>query len=127
MPLTRIVTLEGRSSEAKARIKEVVSQTIVGKLHVPANDRFLVIEEHNRENFSFDPNCLDIERSDEFLIVQIILNAGRSPEVKKEFYAALAEQLHQQCDIRTEDVFINLIEVTKDNWSYGNGIAPFIV
>ncbi|AET60957.1 4-oxalocrotonate tautomerase [Paenibacillus terrae HPL-003] len=127
MPLTRIVTLEGRSSEAKARIKEVVSQTIVDKLHVPENDRFLIIEEHNQENFSFDPNCLDIERSDGFLIVQIILNAGRSSEVKKEFYAALAEQLHQQCNIRTEDVFINLIEVTKDNWSYGNGIAPFIV
>ncbi|EHS55517.1 tautomerase family protein [Paenibacillus kribbensis] len=127
MPLTRIVTLEGRSSEAKARIKEVVSQTIVDKLQVPENDRFLIIEEHNQENFSFDPNCLDIERSDGFLIVQIILNAGRSSEVKKEFYAALAEQLHQQCNIRTEDVFINLIEVTKDNWSYGNGIAPFIV
>ncbi|MDQ0045761.1 phenylpyruvate tautomerase PptA (4-oxalocrotonate tautomerase family) [Paenibacillus polymyxa] len=127
MPLTRIVTLEGRSSEAKARIKEVVSQTIVDKLQVPANDRFLIIEEHNRENFNFDPNCLDIERSDGFLIVQIILNVGRSSELKKEFYAALAEQLHQQCNIRTEDVFINLIEVTKDNWCYGNGIAPFIV
>ncbi|MEK5319952.1 tautomerase family protein [Paenibacillus sp. FSL L8-0644] len=127
MPLTRIVTLEGRSSEAKARIKEVVSQTIVDKLQVPENDRFLIIEEHNRENFNFDPNCLDIERSDGFLIVQIILNVGKSSEVKKEFYAALAEQLHEQCNIRTEDVFINLIEVTKDNWSYGNGIAPFIV
>ncbi|MEK5259945.1 tautomerase family protein [Paenibacillus sp. SEL3] len=127
MPLTRIVTLEGRSSEAKARIKEAVSQTIVDKLQVPENDRFLIIEEHNRENFNFDPNCLDIERSDGFLIVQIILNVGRSSEVKKEFYAAFAEQLHEQCNIRTEDVFINLIEVTKDNWSYGNGIAPFIV
>lgn len=83
MPLTRIVTLEGRSSEAKARIKEAVSQTIVDKLQVPENDRFLIIEEHNRENFNFDPNCLDIERSDGFLIVQIILNVGRSSEVKK--------------------------------------------
>ncbi|MFC9708991.1 tautomerase family protein [Paenibacillus sp. NPDC056933] len=126
MPLTRIVTLKGRSSEEKSQIGEVVLQTIVDKLHVPANDRFLIIEELDRENFSFDPNCLDIERSDGFLIVQITLNAGRSDEVKKEFYAALAEQLNQKSGIRKEDVFINLIEVTKENWSYGNGLAPFI-
>ncbi|WP_338539808.1 tautomerase family protein [Paenibacillus tundrae] len=127
MPLTRIVTLKGRSSEEKAQIGEIVLQTIVDKLHVPANDRFLIIEELDREHFSFDLTCLDIERTDGFLIVQITLNAGRSADVKKEFYAELAEQLHQQRDIRKEDVFINLIEVTKDNWSYGNGEAPFIV
>lgn len=127
MPLTRITTLKGRSSEEKTRIGEVVLQTIVDKLHVPQNDRFLIVEELDRDNFSFDPNCLDIDRSDGFLIVQITLNAGRSAEVKKEFYEALAEQLHQQCGLRTEDVFINLVEVTKENWSYGNGLAPFIV
>ncbi|WP_018887930.1 tautomerase family protein [Paenibacillus massiliensis] len=127
MPLTRISMLAGRSSEVKAQIKEVVSQTVVDKLHVPASDRFVLIEEYDRENFSYDPNCLDIERSDGFLIVQIVLNAGRTSDVKKEFYEALAEQLHQQCQIRTEDVFINLVEVTKDNWSYGNGAAPFIL
>ncbi|WP_145407521.1 tautomerase family protein [Paenibacillus xylanexedens] len=127
MPLTRIVTLKGRSSEEKAQIGEIVLQTIVDKLHVPANDRFLIIEELDREHFSFDPTCLDIERTDGFLIVQITLNAGRSGDVKKEFYAELAEQLHQQRDIRKEDVFINLIEVTRENWSYGNGEAPFIV
>ncbi|MEN1986463.1 tautomerase family protein [Paenibacillus hubeiensis] len=127
MPLTRITTLKGRSSEEKARISEVVLQTIVDKLHVPQNDRFLIVEELERDHFSFDPNCLDIDRSNGFLIVQVTLNAGRSAEVKKEFYEVLAEQLHQQCGIRTEDVFINLVEVTKENWSYGNGIAPFIV
>ncbi|WP_338556436.1 tautomerase family protein [Paenibacillus sp. KS-LC4] len=127
MPLTRIVTLKGRSSKEKSHIIEVVLQTIVNKLHVPENDRFLIVEELDRENFRFDPNCLDIERSDGFLIVQISLNAGRSAEMKKEFYAALTEQLHQQCGIRTEDVFINLVEVTKENWSYGNGLAPFIM
>lgn len=126
MPLTRIVTLKGRSSEEKAQIREVVLQTVVDKLHVPANDRFLIMEELERENFSFDPHCLDIERSDGFLIVQITLNAGRSDEIKKEFYSVLADQLHQKVGIRKEDVFINLIEVTKENWSYGNGLAPFM-
>lgn len=127
MPLTRITTLQGRSAEEKSLIKDVVSQTIVDQLHVPGNDRFIIIEELDRVNFDFDPNCLDIERTEGFLIVQIVLNAGRSPEIKKAFYAALAERLHQHCGIRTEDVFINLVEVTKENWSYGNGIAPFLL
>lgn len=127
MPLTRITTLKGRFSEEKALIVEVVLQTIVDKLHVPQNDRFLIIEELDHENFNFDRNFLDMDRSDGFLIVQITLNAGRSAEIKKEFYEALAQQLHQQCDIRMEDVFINLVEVNKENWSYGNGFAPFIV
>ncbi|MBY0203281.1 tautomerase family protein [Paenibacillus polysaccharolyticus] len=127
MPLTRIVALKGRSNEEKTQLKEVVLQTIVDKLHVPANDRFLIIEELDRENFSFDPTCLDIERSEGFLIIQVTLNLGRPDEMKKEFYEALAEELHQKVGIRKEDVFINLIEVTKENWSYGNGIASFIV
>lgn len=85
MPLTRIVTLKGRPSKEKTQIGEVVLQTVVDKLHVPANDRFLIIEELDRENLSFDPTCLDIERSDGFLIIQITLNIGRSDEVKKIF------------------------------------------
>ncbi|MBY0013409.1 tautomerase family protein [Paenibacillus typhae] len=127
MPLTRVVTLKGRTDEEKAQISEIVLQTIVDKLHVPENDRFLIVEELERNHFLFDPNCLDIARSDGFLLIQITLNADRSPEMKKEFYAGLAERLHRQAGIRTEDVFINLIEVTKENWSYGNGLAPFIV
>ncbi len=127
MPLTRITMVHGRSAEEKSLIKDVVSETIVDQLHVPGNDRFLIIEELDRINFDFDPDCLDIQRSEGFLIVQITLNAGRSPEIKKAFYAVLAERLNQKCGIRTEDVFINLVEVTKENWSYGNGIAPFIL
>jgi hypothetical protein len=46
-------------------------------------------------------------------------------ELKKAFYKQLAERLHEELDIRMEDVFINLIEVKKENWSFGNGIAQY--
>lgn len=50
---------------------------------------------------------------------------GRTVELKKAFYKALAERLHQELGVRLEDVFINLVEVKKENWSFGNGIAQY--
>lgn len=125
MPLTRITARKGRSGEEKDLIKAVVLQTVVEKLHVPENDRFLIFEELDRDQLEFDPGSPEFNRGSGFLLIQIVLNVGRPVEIKKEFYASLAERLHRQCEIRTEDLFINLIEVTKDNWSYGKGIATF--
>lgn len=125
MPLTRITAVKGRSVQEKAKIKEVVLQTVVDKLHVPENDRFLIFEEQDADHFDFDPGIPEESRSMEFLLIQITLNVGRPVEVKKEFYAALAERLNRTCGVRKEDLFVNLIEVTRENWSYGGGIATF--
>lgn len=125
MPLTRVSMIKSRSLEAKNEIRDIIGQVIVDHLKVPSDDRFLIIEELEKENFNFHPTCLEIERSDELLIVQIFLNIGRPTEMKKEFYKELSKQLHQSANVRTEDLFINLIEVTQDNWSYGDGIAQF--
>jgi len=59
------------------------------------------------------------------VFIQITLNAGRSVELKKAFYKRIADDLHAQLGVRTEDVFINLIEVAKENWSFGNGVAQY--
>ena len=59
------------------------------------------------------------------MLIQITLNQGRTIEMKKAFYKRVADDLHQKLDIRREDVFINLVEVKKENWSFGNGIAQY--
>ncbi len=125
MPLTRISMLKGRHIDTREQLKSVIADVIVDKLNVPANDRFILLDEYDADQFHYDPTCLDIERTDDLLIIQITLVVGRPTEVKKQFYEALAEQLHQQLQLRKEDIFVNLIEVTRDNWSYGNGIAQF--
>ncbi len=125
MPLTRIALRKGHHAEIREQLKTLIADTIVTKLNVPANDRFMMIDEYEADQFHYDPTCLDIERTDDLLIIQITLNAGRPTEVKKQFYEALAEALHQELHLRKEDIFVNLIEVTRDNWSYGNGIAQF--
>jgi Tautomerase enzyme len=45
--------------------------------------------------------------------------------VKQAFYKNLAEGLHRELGVRMEDVFVNLIEVKKENRSFGNGVARY--
>jgi 4-oxalocrotonate tautomerase len=125
MPLVRVDLVEGKSEEYREKVGEIVYQTLVDILSVPKLDRFQVITEHRKSGLSFDQNYLGIQRSDDCIFLQITLNSGRSIELKQRFYKALADGLHQGVKLRREDVFINLVEVPKENWSFGNGEAQY--
>ena len=68
---------------------------------------------------------LGIQRSRDCIFIQLTLNEGRAVEQKQRFYKAVADGLHQRLALRREDVFISLVEVTKENWSFGNGEAQY--
>lgn len=125
MPLVRIDLIEGTTPEYRRAVSEAVYETMVAALKVPENDRFQVITEHAAANFVFDPNYLGISRSTNCLFVQITLNQGRSVEVKRQFYAQLAKALHKRTGLLPEDLFISLVEVPKENWSFGKGEAQY--
>ena len=80
---------------------------------------------HDQNGLIYDPSYLDIARTDGIVVIQLTLNEGRTVEVKKVFYKAVAETLCQELGIRMEDVFISLVEVKKENWSFGNGVAQY--
>jgi len=126
MPLVRIDMLKGKTREYRARVGEIVYRTMLDVLNVPQNDRFQVITEHAKEGLIFDRTYLDIQRSDDCIFFQITLNAGRSVEVKQRFYKVLADRLHDELQLRREDVLINLVDVSKENWSFGNGEAQYV-
>jgi 4-oxalocrotonate tautomerase family enzyme len=93
---------------------------------VPKNDRFQVITEHPKTGLQSDPEYLGIHRSDACVFIQITLKSGRTVEQKQQFYRAVADGLHETVGLRREDVFINLVEVPKENWSFGNGEAQYV-
>ena len=126
MPLVRIDLIQGKSSDYKKAIGEVIYEAMLAILKVPANDRFQVITEHPVEGFVFDPTYLDIQRSSDCVFIQVTLNEGRAVEQKQRFYKEVADGLHQRLSLRREDAFINLVEVTKENWSFGNGEAQHV-
>jgi 4-oxalocrotonate tautomerase len=125
MPLVRIDLLEGKSLEYRAQVGEIVYQALLGVLGVPKDDRFQIIAEHPKEGLQFDRDYLGVHRSDDCIFLQITLNSGRTVEMKQRFYKAVADGLHQVLKLRREDVFISLVEVSKENWSFGNGEAQY--
>jgi 4-oxalocrotonate tautomerase len=58
-------------------------------------------------------------------MIQVALSSGRSLEIKKTLYKRMADLLSHSAGVRPEDVLINLVEVGKENWSFGNGIAQY--
>jgi phenylpyruvate tautomerase PptA (4-oxalocrotonate tautomerase family) len=96
-------------------------------INVPADDKFQIITEHPPEEFNYAPSYLGIEHSSGLVLIQVTMSVGRTVQAKQAFYKEIAEQLHAQLGIRKEDVFINLVETAKENWSFGNGIAQYVV
>ncbi len=125
MPLTRIDLLQGKPAEYRKAIGDVVDEAMRNHFNVPKNDRFQVITEHSAEAFIYDPTYLDIQRTPDCVFVQITLNEGRTVEMKRGFYKAVADGLHERLKLRREDVVINLVEVKRENWSFGKGEAPY--
>jgi len=124
MPLVRIDLRKGKEAAYRQEIGRVVYEALVG-VGVPKNDRFQVISEHEAENFLFDPDYIGIHRTEEFVIIQITWNEGRSTEQKKALHKAIADGPLSAVGLRREDVFTNLVEVKKENWSFGNGEAQY--
>jgi phenylpyruvate tautomerase PptA (4-oxalocrotonate tautomerase family) len=125
MPLVRIDMPKGKVPEDRRIIADVIYDVMIATLNVPQNDRFQIISERERDDLIIDPTYLDIQRSPDAIIIQITLSEGRSVELKKAFFKAVAEGLHDRAAMRREDVFISLIEVKKENWSFGNGVAQY--
>jgi len=125
MPLVRIDLPRGKSSEYRRTLGDVVYEAMIQTINVPANDRFEIITEHPPEELIIDRTYLGIERSADCILIQVILNEGRSTELKKAFYRAIADGLNQRLGLRKQDVLINLVEVKKENWSFGNGEAQY--
>ncbi len=125
MPLVRIAFIEGKPESYRHKISDAVHRAMVETMSVPEQDRFQLITEHKKSDFIYDPQYLNISRTEELVIIQITLNTGRTVEVKKSFYRRAADLLHQEVGLRREDVLINLVEVGKENWSFGNGEAQY--
>jgi phenylpyruvate tautomerase PptA (4-oxalocrotonate tautomerase family) len=125
MPLVRIDLQKGKDASYRQKAGQVVYEAMLATINVPKDDRFQIIAEHASDNFIFDPDYLGIHRTNDLIIVQIFLNEGRTLAQKQAFYKAIADGLSETLGIRKEDVFIGLVEVKKENWSFGNGIAQY--
>lgn len=126
MPLVNIWLREGETVEYRKAIADGVHRAMVETIGVPEQDRFQIITEHDEAGLVYDPSYLGIHRTDEVVFIRITLGRGRTTEQKKALYATIAERLAQNPGVRPEDVLINLVENSLEDWSFGSGEAQYL-
>ena len=126
MPLARITLRRGKPAAYRAALANGVYDALRATFNVPDEDRFIVVEEVDSDNFIYSRTYMNIARGDDFVIVQLTVSNTRTVAQKQALFAAVADGLHANPGARREDIFINLVEVDKANWSFGNGIAQYV-
>jgi 4-oxalocrotonate tautomerase len=125
MPLVRISLRRGKPPEYRKAIRDGVYDAMRETFEVPKDDRFMVVSEHEADDFDYDARYFGIDRSDDLVILQLTVSNTRTLEQKKALYRRIVERLGGNPGIRPQDVFINLVDVNKENWSFGNGEAQY--
>ena len=126
MPLIRVSLRRGKPAAYRKAILEGLYQAMRETFDVPEGDRFMVVTEHNADDFVYDPNYLGIERSDDLVIIQLTISNTRPRAQKQKLYRRIVERLTENPGLRAEDIFINLVEVLPENWSFGHGVAQYV-
>jgi phenylpyruvate tautomerase PptA (4-oxalocrotonate tautomerase family) len=127
VPLVRIELIKGRRDEEIAAIGEAVQKALVATMNVPVHDRFQVVMEHDRTRFLYNDGYLGVKRTDGIVFIQVFLSKGRTTEQKQAFYALATKLLSEDMKTRPEDVAITLVENAREDWSFGRGVAQYVV
>ena len=125
MPLIRISLRAGKPANYRQAIAENIYESLRETFNVPENDFFATVDELESRDFIYDRKYFNIERSDDLVLIQLTVSNTRTVEQKKALYHRIVERLGKSPGLRSQDIFLNLLEVAKENWSFGNGEAQY--
>jgi 4-oxalocrotonate tautomerase len=126
MPLVRISVHKGKTAEFRKTIVDQVYGALRQTFNVPEDDLFMVIDEYEATNFHANRTFMGFDRSNDMVIIQLTVANTRGVDQKRALYRAIAEGLHSELGLRGDDVFVNLLEVFRENWSFGGGVAQYV-
>ncbi|WP_028348078.1 tautomerase family protein [Bradyrhizobium murdochi] len=124
MPLIHISLRAGKPEAYRQAIFDSLYRAMLDTLSVPEDDQFMTITEHDAANFRYG-DAYGVARSDDVVFIQITMFNTRALEQKKALFRRTAELLAESPGIRPENVFVNVLEAAKENWSVGHGLAQF--
>jgi 4-oxalocrotonate tautomerase len=125
MPLVKIFLRRGKSPEYLRTLSDCVHDALIAQANVPNDDRFQILQELDDAALIAHATYGGVSRSNDLIIIEITLNTGRTVDVKRNLYADIAVRLQREINVRPDDVMVSLIEVTKENWSFGGGRATY--
>jgi len=126
MPLVRIDLRRGKSAAHLTALRNGIYEAMRETFEVPEDDRFILVSQHEPDEFDYDPGYLGIARSDDLVIVQIACARTRGVTQKKALYRRIAEKLTADPGLRPEDIFVTLVETGREDWSFGHGVAQYV-
>lgn len=124
MPVFHAHLPKGRyNSTQKATIAEALNQSLVEALGIPRGDRFVLLSEHGEDELFIDPDFMGMQRSDKAMIITVLIGAHRGQDDKTALLAAICRLLGERVEVHPDDVFVALVPVPNENFSFGRGIA----
>ena len=122
MPLVRIDVDASTPPETRQKLSDIVYEAMTSIAKVPANDKFMIVSTHATGDLVYPKEgYLGINYTAGIVFIQVTWNAGRTIDVKKAFYRKIVDDIHEKTAIRKQDVWISLVDVSPENWSFGNG------
>lgn len=127
MPLVRISVAQSTSPAQREAIADAVYLAMRQTIGIPEGDRFILVTPHGHAEMFIDPAFMSMARTERFTLVHIFLSQGRTVEQKQALYAQIAARLHEAAGIHGDDVMTVLTENTYVDWSFGKGVAQFVL
>jgi 4-oxalocrotonate tautomerase len=122
MPLVRIDLSKDAPPERVRVVSEAIYHAMVEVANVPLHDKFQVITRHARDEIIYpEEGYLGLNYTRDLIIIQVTWVSGRSVDVKKKFFRRIADEIHEKAHVRKEDIWINLVDTNREDWSFGDG------
>jgi 4-oxalocrotonate tautomerase len=122
MPLARIDLSKDAPPERVRVVSEAIYHAMVEVANVPLHDKFQVITRHARDEIIYpEEGYLGLNYTRDLIIIQVTWVSGRSADVKKKFFRRIADEIHERAHVRKQDVWINLVDANREDWSFGDG------
>lgn len=124
MPIVTITVRKPKSTDFKSQILDAVHAALVG-IGVNPKDRFHRVLELDAADFQFDASFPDVatRRTDDFVLIEILLGVGRSVKVKKQVLAGIAERM-TALGFDAENIMVCFQDVPWENFSPAGGRMP---
>jgi 4-oxalocrotonate tautomerase len=113
MPLVRIDLLRRKWPAYKQAICDGAYRAMLDDFAVPKHDRFMIVNEHDANNFVHAESYLGIAYTDGLIVIQITASDTRTVQQKQAFFARVAALLAENPVLRKEDVLSTSLKSRK--------------
>ncbi|MBT8606423.1 tautomerase family protein [Polynucleobacter paneuropaeus] len=125
MPFVRIDLSKKYPDGFAQQVGDIIYGAMRQHFNVPEDDKFQIITKHDADELVIPKSYLGIEYSEDIIFIQATISEGRGTQMKKTLYQAICDGLVEKLKVRPQDIVIDLVEVNKENWSFGHGVMHY--